>query len=55
MADVPNDDASNLKIKKPILKFYDKKIEMDYTEYCDMKVSIPYGFYLITMVTIFRC
>ena len=26
MADVSNDDASNLKIRKPILKFYDKKV-----------------------------
>ena len=49
MADVSNDDASNLKIRKPILKFYDRKVEMDYTEYCDMKIALPYVIYLITM------
>ena len=49
MADVSNDDASNLTIKKPILKFYDRKIEMDYTEYCDIKVTYPYIVYLLTM------
>ena len=49
MADVSNDDASNLRIKKPILKFFDRKIEMDYTEYCDMKITIPYIIYLVTL------
>ena len=49
MADVSNDDASNLRIRKPILKFFDTKLEMDYTEYCDMKVTVYYIMYLITM------
>ena len=50
MADVSNDDASNLRIRKPILKFFDAKIEMDFTEYCDMKVTLPYIIYLLTMI-----
>ena len=49
MADVSNDEASNLKIRKPLLKFFDQKIEMDYIEYCDMKVAIPYIIYLLSM------
>ena len=49
MADVSNDDASNLRIKKPILEFYDKKLEMDYTEYCNMKITIPYLIYLLSL------
>ena len=49
MADVSNDDASNLRIRKPILKFYDVKLEMDYTEFCDIKVTFPYVIYLLTM------
>ena len=49
MADVTNDDVSNLKIKKPILEFFDKKIEMDYVEYCDFKIAMPYLVYLLSM------
>jgi len=49
MADVSNDEASNLRISKPILKFFDQKVEMDYTEYCDMKVTIPYIVYLASL------
>ena len=49
MADVSNDDASNLRIRKPILKFYDIKLEMDYTEFCDIKVTFSYLVYLLTM------
>ena len=49
MADVSNDDASNLRIRKPILEFYDKKLEMDYTEYCNMKITIPFVIYLFTL------
>ena len=49
MADVSNDEASNLRISKPILKFFDQKVEMDYTEYCDMKVTVPYIIYLLSL------
>ena len=49
MADVSNDDASNLRIRKPVLKFFDRKIEMDYTEYCDMKIILSYSVYLFTL------
>ena len=49
MADVTNDDVSNLKIKKPILQFFDKKIEMDYIEYCDNKIAMSYLVYLFSM------
>ena len=49
MADVSNDDASNLRIRKPILKFYDVKLEMDYTEFCDIKITFSYIMYLLTM------
>ncbi len=48
MADASNDDVSNLKISKPILEFFDKKIEMDYVEYSDMKITIPFCIYLAT-------
>ena len=49
MADVSNDEASNLRISKPILKFFDQKVEIDYTEYCDTKVTIPYITYLFSL------
>ena len=49
MADVSNDEAANLKIRKPLLKFFDQKVEIDYIEYCDMKVTIPYIIYLISL------
>ena len=49
MADVSNDEASNLRISKPILQFFDQKVEMDYTEYCDMKVTIPFITYLFSL------
>ena len=49
MADVSNDEASNLRISKPILKFFDQKIEMDYIEYCDLKIYVPYIVYLFSM------
>ena len=49
LADVSNDEASNLKISKPLLRFYDQKVEMDYTEYCDTKITIPYLVYLLSL------
>ena len=49
MADVSNDEASNLRISKPILQFFDQKVEMDYTDYCDMKVTVPYITYLFSL------
>ena len=49
MVDVTNDDAANLRISKPILRFFDEKVEMDYIEFCDMKVTIPYLIYLFTL------
>ena len=49
MADVSNDEASNLRISKPILKFFDQKVEMDYIEYCDLKINVPYIVYLFSM------
>ena len=49
LADISNDEASNLKIRKPILKFFDQKVELDYIEYCDMKVTIPYILYLFSL------
>ena len=49
MADVSNDEASNLRISKPLLQFFDQKVEMDYTDYCDMKVTVPYITYLFSL------
>ena len=49
MADVSNDEASNLRISKPLLQFFDQKVEMDYTDYCDMKVTIPFITYLFSL------
>ena len=50
LADVSNDEVSNLKIRKPILKYFDEKIEKDYIEYCDLKVTIPYIIYLFSLI-----
>ena len=49
MADVSNDEASNLRISKPLLQFFDQKVEMDYTDYCNMKVTVPYITYLFSL------
>ena len=49
MADVSNDEASNLRIRKPLLNFFDQKVEIDYVEYCNMKVTVPYIIYLFSL------
>ena len=50
MADVSNDEACDFRIEKPILRFFDEKVEMDYTEYCNKKVAIPFLAYLISLL-----
>ena len=49
MADVTDDEVSNLRIRKPMLKFFDKNYEKDYIEYCNMKITVPYIIYLFSL------
>lgn len=46
MADVSNDDIAQLKIKTPYLTFSDKKLENDYIEYNNKKITPTVGTYL---------
>ena len=49
LADVADDEVSNLRIRKPILKYFNQKIEKDYIEYCNMKITKPYITYLFSL------
>ena len=53
LADVSSDEASDLRIRKPFLKFFDQRVEMDYIDYCDMKITIPYLLYLLSLILFF--
>ena len=44
-----NYDASNFTIRKPILKFNDIKLEIDYTDFYDIKTTFSYLIYLLTI------
>ena len=49
MADVSNEEVANLKIKKPFLQFFDKKIEMDYKKYMSKGNSKNFLVYIIAL------
>ena len=49
MADVSNEEVANLKIKKPFLRFYDKKLEIDYKQYITQGTPKYFLAYLIAL------
>ena len=49
MADVSNEEVANLKIQKPFLQFFDKKIEMDYKIYMSKGNSKNFLVYIIAL------
>ena len=49
MADVSNEEVAHLKIKKPFLRFYDKKIEIDYKKYISQGFFRCFLAYLISL------
>ena len=50
MADVSNEEVAHLKIRKPFLRFFDKKLEMDYLKHTKFGVFKNYLTYLISLV-----
>ena len=50
MADVSNEEVANLRIKKPFLRFYDKKIELDYRNYISQGIGRCFLAYLIALL-----
>ena len=50
MADVSNEEVANLRIKKPFLRFCDKKIELDYRNYISQGIGRCFLAYLIALL-----
>ena len=50
MADVSNEEVAHLKIRKPFLRFFDKKLEMDYIKHSKFGVFKNYLTFLISLV-----
>ncbi len=49
MTDVNNDKLVGLRIKKPLLQFYDEKLESDYQSYFQNNLNTSFVFYLGTL------
>ena len=52
MADVSNEEVANLKINKPFLRFYDKKLEEDFIQYNLKSINKSYLLYLLSLLAL---